>query len=164
MAFKFKSKEELPSSGGTFLKLKDGEAVTGVFRGEMYEFCEKWEDKKRTIVSADEHGAKFRFRVNFVVWEGGKFVSKIFEQGKTVYLNLSDLNETCDLETTKVRISRRGSGPMDTEYSILPDMKSPLTASQLNQIENTELQELEHKDAKPTHDDAPMPGDDEIPF
>lgn len=165
MSFKFKSKDELPNTGGTFLKLKDGESITGVFRGDIYEFFERWDGKKRTVVNPKDAGAKFRFRINFVVFENGQPVSKIFEQGKAVYFSLGDLNETCDLDKTKVRIARRGSGPMDTEYSILPDMKTPLTPMQLNQIENTELQPLEIKDGRPPLDDSPMPeGDDDIPF
>lgn len=144
---KFKKESELPSSGGAFLKLKDGESVIGVFRGEVHEFYSKWENKKNFICGPEDKDGKFRFRVNFVTQEpSGEWTSKILEQGKTFYLQLGDLNEECELKTTKVKISRKGSTINDTSYAIVPTMKDLLTSAQLKLVEATKLEDLEHKD------------------
>jgi hypothetical protein len=144
------TKRDIPTGSGTgsnlFLKLKDGESKTGVCRGEIYEFTIKWEGGKSSVCSPDDEGAKTRFRLNFVVHEDGKFVPKIWEYGLIVYNLLSEIAEEYDLEKTKLKITRRGTGT-DTVYMILPLLKEPIPAKTLAEIEAVPLLLLEHKES-----------------
>lgn len=142
------TKREISSSengNGVFLKLKDGESVTGVFRGEVYEFRSKWENGKSKLVDEKDPEGKTRFRLNFVMREGDKFVPKIWEFGVSVYNQLADINEEYDLTQTKVKLTRRGTGT-DTTYSILPLLKEPIPPKVMKEIEDVILNVLEHKD------------------
>lgn len=130
---KFRDKTDGGGGGKDFLKLKDKDEVRGSFRGEVTEFYSHWKagggvvcpgrDKCALCQSGKkEDKASFRFRLNFITreTEGGPLVAKVFEQGWTVYETLRDLNKDYKLEETIVKISRKGSGPKDTSYSILP--------------------------------------------
>jgi hypothetical protein len=172
---KFPKRQSSESSANLFFKLKDGESKSGVLRGELFEFYVVWSGGKSTIVPRGTEKAKARFRVNLVVYEEGKFLAKIWEISQTVCNQLADLAEEYDLSQTKIKISRRGSGPSDTEYSIIPILKDPIQPHQMKQIEDLSLNILEHKAPSKTPSDAakdfdmpdfgPMPDDhDEIPF
>lgn len=127
------------SDNKNFLKLKDKDAVKGVFRGDVHEFSQHWVQGQtgRTSkpclgdgcpICLDGNKASFRFMINFIVNENGSFVAKTWEQGSTVYCQLRDLQKSgYDLEKTVMVIRRTGSGPNDTSYTILPDPKSPFT-------------------------------------
>jgi hypothetical protein len=130
---------------GIFLKFKDGESKTGVCRGEVYEFFQVWENGKSQVVARDHADAKSRFRLNFVILEDGKFVPKIFEFGIVVYNLLAEISEEYDLEKTKVKITRRGTGT-DTVYMVLPLLKEPISAKTMKEIEAVPLNILEHKE------------------
>lgn len=140
------AKREITSgdgSGGLFLKLKDGESKVGVFRGEIYEFHQVWENGKSKVVEPDVDGAKSRFRLNFVSKEDGQYRSQIFEFGLMVYNQLAEIQDDYDLEKTGLKISRRGTGT-DTTYIIIPSKEQP-SASALKAIEAVGLNILEHK-------------------
>jgi len=136
-----------PTTGGSvdFLKLKDKESVTGVFRGDVHEFSGIWKDGKQTVVPDGTAGASFRFRINFVTKENNELVSKIWEQGVTVYNQLKDLHTEYNLLETIVKITRSGSGPSDTSYSILPIKKHEVTKEMEKQMSAVELKELAPK-------------------
>lgn len=129
---------------GNFFKLKDGENKTGVLRGEPYRFFVLWEGGKSVLCEENTKGRSVRYRVNIVVFEEGKFVSKIWEISQTVCNQLADLNEEYALETINIKISRRGSGT-DTEYGIIPLLKEPLSPNTMSLIEACPLQILEQK-------------------
>lgn len=142
------TKREIPSGdgkGGLFLKFKDGESKVGVFRGELYEYFQVWENGKSQVVSEEHPGAKSRFRLNFVTKEDGEMKVRIFEFGLTVYNMLADLSEEYDLEQTAVKITRRGVGT-DTTYMVIPSKIQP-TAVQLKEISSLPLNILEHKES-----------------
>lgn len=123
-----KFRDDLPDSGGgSFLRLKDKESIVGVFVGDLHEFFTLWKDKVSTIVPEGTSKASFRFRVNFVIKEGDGYVAKIFEQGKTVYKQLLEINKEYPLETIAVKITRQGSGVSDTEYFFMPMLKTPVS-------------------------------------
>lgn len=147
-------------ASGRFIRLKDGESKVGVFRGEVFEFFQKWENGRSQVVDAGTPEAKSRFRLNFVTKEDGELKAKVFEFGLTIYNQLADLAEDYDLEQTAVKISRRGTGT-DTVYTIFPAKDQP-TQSQWKSIDAIELIVLEHKDAngKPKNY-APGAEDDE---
>lgn len=160
-------KREIPKSEGSnlFFRLKDGETLNGVCRGEVYEFYIKWANNKSQVVTSDDPEGKSRFRVNIVVQEGQKFVAKVWEFGLTIYNQLSDINEEYDLSKTKLKIKRVGTGT-DTIYMILPLLKEPLTPFVLNEIESVTLNMLQHKaPAQKSPAEAYFDGPpDELPF
>jgi hypothetical protein len=105
-------------SGGEFLKIKDGQTVVGVLRGEPVEFYQLWQNGKPTEVAPGTKGASFRFKVNIVVKDGTNYVAKIFSQGATVYNRLKHLNSKRPLESNAIEITRKGSTKDDTEYQV----------------------------------------------
>lgn len=121
-----KFREDLPDSGGgSFLKLKDRESVTGVFLGDVHEFFTLWQDGKSMIVPEGTPKAAFRFRINFIVKSGDGYAAKIFENGATVYRDLGALHEEYNLETVAVKLTRNGVG-LETTYSLMPLLKTQI--------------------------------------
>lgn len=165
---KFSKRVQMSPEGrgsNLFLKIKDGESVIGVFRGEPLEFYSKWIGGKSQIALPDDPEAKKRYRLNFITKEDGKFVPKIWEFGVFIYNQLADINDEYPLEKTKVKITRHGTGT-DTTYMILPLLKEPLPPKILKEIESIHLNILEHKDKPQITKDEPTYEDDapEIPF
>lgn len=168
-------KREVQSGGGLFLVLKDGESINGVFRGEIHEHFIKWVNNKSVPVGHEDPEGKVRFKVNFVTYRDNKFQALIWDFPQTVYNLMADINIEYPLETTKVKISRRGTGT-DTEYSILPLLaeKVKLTQALINQIGSIALNVLDTKPTTPQPQsngwDANEPGpshfndDEELPF
>lgn len=116
--------------GGTFLKLKDGDRLKGVFRGDPAIFRQHFikAEMKSYLCEGKatcEHckagdKAKFRFAINFLTQEEGVWVAKVFEQGYGTYLELKEMHESeYDLPTTCVMLSRSGEGT-DTRYRVTP--------------------------------------------
>lgn len=138
------------SGGGNFLKLKDGESIKGVCRGEVYEFKIIWESGKSKVVGNNDLNGKHRYRCNFVISESGKFVAKIWEFGITINNMLADLSEEYDLTETKIKISRVGTGK-ETQYTIMPLAKDLISSKDLTEIDQISLNVLEHKQ-KPQDD------------
>lgn len=135
--------EAVEESGGTslFLKLKDGEQVTGVFLGEPRTFYVKWVNGKPQAAKKGDEGASFRFRTNLVVKDGNQWLPKILEQGVVVYRIVQQLRNTgYELSDTIIRLARAGTGT-DTEYSLLPSPKK-LTAEDVNALSSVKLNDL----------------------
>lgn len=166
-----KFRQNLPeqSSGSKgYVKLRDKESVTGIFRGDPREFFVVWKDGKSIEVPEGTAGSKFRFRINFVVKEGASYVPKIFEQGQVVYEQLSAFHQEYDLEKTVMKITRNGE-KLDTSYTIMP-LRDPVAPAT-----EVVLSTLKYHDLKGKASEAPMdnwteseppPPDmhDEIPF
>jgi hypothetical protein len=157
-------------SGGprNFIRLKDKESIVCVLRGEPYVFYQIWSNNKAQLVDPDDPNAQFRFRMNAILKENDQLVSKIIEQGWTVYSQLKDLHQEYDLSKTFIKITRNGSGTQTT-YSIIPMNKNKPDEKQLSKVP---LQELGHgkkgpqaDDSGPNMEDRPsFVDDDEIPF
>lgn len=161
---KFTEDPQTNNSGGLFIKLKDGESVQCVLRGEPKVFYVQWENGKSSECSKGAKGAKFRFRINAIVNEDKKYVAKILEQGAVMYSDLKALNEEYPLEETLVKITRHGTGT-DTTYTVMPTRQQP-DEKTLKLIELVELQSLESKE-KGEKDFGPEPNFDDnenIPF
>ncbi len=145
---KFRKDLDALSGPNHFIKLKDGESVSGVCRGEIYEAFLVWDNKQKTEVPEGTPGAKFRFSVNFIVKDGSSYVAKILDGGTSIYKQLAALAEDYDITQTVVKITRQGNG-LDTEYSVLPaPPKQQVTKEAMTFIETVELHKL--GDNKPT--------------
>lgn len=135
-----------------FLKLGDGEEVTGVFRGEVYSFRQHWRSNGGVECSGEgcqicaeppPEGEKprypaFRFRVNFITSKDGKWVAKIFETGGEVYDALTSLDKKFGLDKTVVDLARSGQ-KKDTKYTIVPRPDQPLTKEMMDKIKAVPL-------------------------
>ncbi len=149
-----KFNKERTEGGKNFLKLKSGESVRGVFRGDIYEFRQHFEkaENKGYLCTEDKscqfcnEGKKssFRFRLNIVITENGAYSAKIYENGWGVYEMLKTLHEDYNLETHLMKITRNGSGT-DTTYSILPVPNGQLGESQTKLVSAVPLLNLEMK-------------------
>jgi hypothetical protein len=125
---KFRSGGEKKSDSKVFIRLKDGEKVNGVFRGDPYEYYLHWIENKSVECAGKEScihcwagdKARFRFKLNLICKVDGVWIARILEQGWSVYEALRDLHENgYDLEQTAVSISRSGEGT-STKYTVLP--------------------------------------------
>jgi hypothetical protein len=142
-----------------FLKLANGEEVSGVFRGEIYTFRNHWRGKGTPSLECSgadcavcatkpEKGPSFRFRINFITSKDGKWIAKIFESGGDVYDDLARLDKKFDLSTTVVDLSRTGVDK-ETRYNVLPRKDIPLTKemeAQINAVPLLALSAAEQKE------------------
>jgi hypothetical protein len=153
---KFKKSEN--AGGKNFLKLKAGDKVKGIFRGEPLDFRIHWITGRSSEcpgLATCEHcktGTKsaFRFRINFITKENDAYVAKILEQGWTTYELLESLHEPYNLEKTVVEITRRGEG-LNTSYTVVPlpppngavspELEKKLAAIALHDLKNIEASE-----------------------
>lgn len=142
--------EVYSSSNNHFLKIKDKESITGIFRGKPFYFWQKWPKGEKPIkVPLDDKnptspgpGFNFRFQINLVTLENGAWVAKIWDQGKIINTQIFDLQTAYkDISERPMIIKRSGSNMNDTTYSILP-MFEPLSQEQLTQIKNVKLHDL----------------------
>ena len=171
-----KFKDNVATGGGeNYLKLKSGDSIKGIFRGDPHDYYMHWvgeEEGQRTSVEcaagncihcAKGNKKKFRFRVNFVLKENGKYVARIFEQGPRLYNNLRELAKAgYDLEKTVVVLGRQVSGFNDTTYTVLPD---PI--SKVDKTLDMELQLIKLNDlANPVDDSGSVSStdDSDVPF
>jgi hypothetical protein len=123
MKFEFEA-----SSPNQFIRIKDGEKVVGVFRGDIFTFKDHWVGNRSSLCTEkpdcplcnEGNKPKFRFHVNFLTAHDGKWSAKIFAGGWKLYQTLKNLHESdYNLEKTIVSITRQGSDT-NTVYSVLP--------------------------------------------
>lgn len=140
---KMTSEDSLP-----FIKLKDGESISGSFAGDPYEFYQHWKGGRSVICPGKDTCASckegdkgtFRFRLNLIVKEGDVYVAKVFEQGGKIYDYLRDMDrEYKGLERVPVKITRKGT-EKNTSYVILP--QAPFTSKQLATLAKVPLLDL----------------------
>lgn len=176
-----KFSERPQSDGGSglpFLKLKDGESVFGVFKGEPLEGYLNWETKKWTPIGEPRpQGSNYRFRVNFITKEGAAYIAKVWEQGSFQADNIQKTQKTAmrfmkkNIDEVVVVISRRGSGKDDTEYDIEIAETQPSESSWkvINQVKLNDLGGGAKPSATPTDEFGEPPPEafddaDEIPL
>lgn len=134
-----KFNEAVEKDNGVFVKIKDGEAIEGVFVGEPHVYYGKFKDQNE--YSEWQQGLSFKFKMNFLSLENGSFTSKILQGSKTVGKRLKYLFENSGQDSV-YRIAREGSGKDDTVYHI--DFKSKLTEEQSKKIKTIELHSLKN--------------------
>lgn len=156
-------------SGKNFLKMKDGESVRGVFRGVPVIFRQHWSNGRGIVcpgkacdLCAEKNKALFRFRLNFVMQEGGQYVSRIVEQGWQFFNALKELNEEYPLENHVVKISRSGTGS-DTKYQVIPTPNGLLANGTKKAVEAVQLHELSPF-AEAKEEEAVALADEDLPF
>lgn len=155
-------KRDVPKHEGNgtsnYLKISDGKSATGVFRGEIFEFWQSWpKGGTKQIFDEPTAGASSRFRFNFVTREDGKAIAKVWEFGLTVYNMLAEISENFDLETTQIKITRRGTDK-NTQWMIIP--LGAIPAAGLKEVSAVPLNILNGRDNTP-----PLPDESErIPF
>lgn len=150
---KFPERQE-NQNAKALLKLKAGESVVGVFRGEPRIFRQHWEivgGQKRPIECGGVRGCErckvdpktvHRFQLNFVTKENAVYVAKIFEGSYSSQKDLEELNKDYPLETTVLKITRTGSGT-DTRYSFVPKPNSTLSPAQEAELSKVHLNVLD---------------------
>lgn len=175
MKFKTLPKLVEKKEGASFLKLKDGESIEGVFRGDPYDFRNHWDkNSQRSVLCTgdsvcpyceDKEKSRFRFRINFITKENGQLVVKIFESSRTVYEDLAALSQNYLLEKTKVSISRKGEG-LKTKYVVQPVPEWKVNEKALAVIEGLKLFDLEQLDSQSeeNQDSEPDFDDEGVPF
>ena len=131
-------------SGGatTFLKIEDGQSVTGIFQGQPYTFWNKWIGSRSEVCSETDPDKKFRFKINFVQKVNGTLTPLIWEGGGRLYDDLKKLNAEYTLEETIVKITRSGTG-METRYSIMPIKENQVDAGLKTLLSALTLHELD---------------------
>lgn len=145
------------AGGANFLKVKDGEKVVGVFRGDPLMFQQHWIGTHGEICQGSGcphcisgNRASYRFHINFITKDDkGQYVAKIFTGGKKIYNALSMLNDEYELEKTIVSITRSGSTKDDTVYTIMPIKEHTVTPDKEKAIGAIALLELNPAKFKP---------------
>jgi hypothetical protein len=164
--------DRMKKTGGNknFVKLKEGESIVGVFRGEPYVFYRTFGEQVEHDTWAE--GRAFRFRINFITKDGEEYKARIFENGSKVRDILMSCNEEYGLDAV-YKIVRKGVGT-DTTYNIL--FQSKLLAEQIQKMDALPLEVLRFGGAKrsqsipeddiPPHTDADKPAEepDPLPF
>lgn len=124
------------NTGGSFekdpniIRLKDGQSVVGVIRGEPVEFF-------KAFNPGDKPG--FRFKVNFIVKLDGTYKAQVLEQGGKVHDAIAALvTEGWDLSTRFIKVSRTGTDKNSTKYSVVISPKE-IPAEELSVINKVTL-------------------------
>lgn len=130
------------------VKLKSGESVVGLLRGEIYEFKQHWiQSTKSSAICigppdctecALGNKPSFRFKVNMLIHDGKVFVPHILEQGWNVYKQLQTLHEELNLEKNFIKIVRNGAGTQTT-YSIIPIANGALKPEHEEKVDQVKL-------------------------
>lgn len=143
------------SRSANILKLKPGEEVKGLFRGNSFKFYQHWiQGQKQPSLCGKTDGnfchycdqgmkVTTRFKVNFLLNENGKIKPMIFEQGMGTLRDLAALNEMTPLDKSYVKIKRIGSGK-DTRYPII--VIQQVEPGVLKKLEGIKLFDLKPKD------------------
>jgi len=149
----FDKKMETGSGGGMFVKLKDGQFITGVLAGEVKFYEKIWKDRPDQPTQ--------RFKMNLLVKENGAISAKILDQGPSVWNQLVDMKEAgYNLLRTTIKISRKGSGKFDTEYTIMPIPNGVIDDISFSSLAAVKLNDLEKKESGPEKGPLAKPQDD----
>ena len=142
---KFQKRAPVGSGDGskTYLKIRPGESIKLILAGDEHCFRIKWHNGKSSPADDNDPEGKFRFKVNVIVKEDGKYVAKVWEQGSIVYNGLMDINEDYKLNKTVLKVTRSGTGT-DTTYSLIP-MPGGIDEATLSYIRDVKLHNLTGK-------------------
>lgn len=130
----FKSRSQFKNDPRV-IRLKDGQSVIGVLRGDPIEFESSFKGGP----------AKFRFKVEIVIMNGSTApdTASVLEGGWKLYRQLIELQDAgWSLEKSFVKVSRVGSGINDTAYSAtcLPTPPSSGALAQIARVPRIDLE------------------------
>lgn len=156
---------------GLFLKLKDGDKIRALFRGDPLIYRQHWIGGRSQLCTQKGDcelckggdKSKFRFRINVLVQQDGVWVAKVFEQGYGMFKDLKELHEgDYNLEETCLALSRSGSGT-DTEYRLVPAKDNGgLKAADIKRLHAIPLIELGERAAETAGEAADA--NEDVPF
>ena len=165
------------ADSGLFIKMKDGDKITGIFRGEPKIFKVHWVAGRSSLCTYDgcalcdqaqtneKLKAKFRFQLNFITKADGVWLAKIYEGSYQTYKELKELHESdYNLEETAVSIKRNGEGT-DTRYAIMPIKNNGgLKPADLKAIASIPLNPLKGDDNQAGGAPSSDANEEDIPF
>lgn len=154
-------------SGGNRISLESGQDIVGVFRGEPVVYYSSFNQATNSSIEKEEpfvvngKSAQQRFKVNFIVKEGDKYVAKVFSGSATTGKALADAEEEYGLDTL-FKIKRDGTGT-GTKYHIM--YKAKLDENQIKLVNAVALNDLyvSEKGEDPAFSNKPE-SEEEIPF
>ena len=137
------SKEFTTTSNLSFIKLDDGDKVTGVFAGEPYECMYNFKEQEEYAMGLPSYpeGTSKKFKINFLRPWGNPFKSfspNIFSGGTNIAKAIEAIVGKYGMAYL-YEISRQGAGKKTT-YSILPER--PLTEEERAVLPTISLHEL----------------------
>lgn len=130
------------------IKMKDGDAVTGMVIGDFHTYYARYNGKYFESSQKGVEGSKFRFRVNFAVKDGANWTLQVLENGSMLYERLFEVNEEFPLEENVITVKRKGSGQNDTEYTAVPSGKVKITKEDAAYLSTLEPLDLRLEDEK----------------
>jgi hypothetical protein len=162
-------------SGGSFIKIKEGESIRGVCRGTAYRYDMHWPTGAKTstlcsgadceLCKAGDKKRK-RFKVNFIVLENGVYVAKVLENGNELWEQLVALSASgYVMDKTMIAITRKGIGK-ESRYTALPVPNGTLAPDKEALVSQVPLNEIAPKlgDKTKTDTETEKTVGDEIPF
>lgn len=131
--------EELKkNSGGTFLKLADGEKVVGAFVGDPELSKVVWNDGKKENFDPKVHvGKKPQFRIALNFFDMESKTMKLFECAPTTFESINTVRCKYGQDKWCFELSRKGTGAKDTRYPVMPERQ--LTDEERSIITKTPL-------------------------
>lgn len=138
--------EEMKAGGSQFVKLEDGQSVTGVFQGEPLEYKKNFKMKTEYPMGLPVYpeGTSNSFKINFLVFKDGKFTPHVFQGSGKAAVTLEKVVAKYGMDYM-FEISRSGSGTKTT-YSFLPERS--LTAEEKTEVKAHKLIELKVRDTE----------------
>jgi len=123
------AKHQPSTGGGDFLKLKDGDKV-------------KLRIASEPVGTIYKKGDKLRY--GWVVFNRDADKAQVLTSGISIYRQIADLVEDWGEPTDfDITIKRTGSGPLDTEYSVVPvKVSKDLTDEELDKVNEIDLPKL----------------------
>ena len=137
--------EDEAKKSGTYVKIKDGESVIGVFQGDPVSFYSIFGDKANTRYEEQVEDSTFKFLVNFLVKEKDGWAPKIFQGSLAVLKTILEAKKKYGLDVV-MEIKRNGTGK-DTRYMFMFDRK--LEGDELAAVRATQLLSLKKKEESP---------------
>lgn len=162
---------ESGTGGKDIVKLKGGDVIAGIFKGNPHIFRQHWENgRSQTCAGQDVcdrckagDKPKFRFAINFVIKDGNGYVAKVFEQSYGTYLDMKELHKEYNLEKTVVQIKRMGDDKNNTRYTILPLKSQPKDFSIFDKVPLIDVKAKVNGTGESSASGSEM-NDDDIPF
>lgn len=142
------------NSPSNYLKIKDGESVTGILVGELYTYYQTGFGPTAKVVGPGQ--GKERHRANIAINGLFGFEIKIWEFGSKLCDDLASLSAAgWDMDKTFITISRSGTTKETTRWTVTPNKREPTTI-EMNTLSGLELNKLDHHNSNAL-DNEPKP-------